>query len=183
MVKKGETLWRISRTYNINLDDLARFNRITDTCSIEINQKIFIPDSLRTVPRNEQPALGATTDFIWPYKGPLASCYNQLNQNVRNQGIDIIARVGSSVNAAAGGNVIFTSENMRGYGKTIIIQHPGNFITTYTNSQENLVKTGDYVKQGQTIAKAGSSGRTSRCIVHFELRKNNRPQNPLLYLP
>ena len=123
------------------------------------------------------------TTFIWPYRGSLLTCFNQKKQNVKNHGIDIKARPGAPINAAASGNVIFTSDSMRGYGKTIIIQHKNNFTTIYTNNRKNLVKTGDYVKQGQTIASAGSSGRTTDCIVHFELRKNNKPQNPLYYLP
>ena len=181
-VKKGDTLWKISRVYSVDMHRLAEFNKISNTCKIEVGQKIFIPDSFRKSKKLKK-ALNQATSFIWPYKGELASCYLQLKKNVKNQGIDIIARPGASINAAEAGNVIFTSSNMRGYGMTIIIEHSENFSTIYANNQKNLVKTGDYVKKGQTIAYAGSTGRTSRCILHFELRKNNKTQNPLLYLP
>lgn len=185
-VRKGETLWRISRVYGVSLDALAQCNKIETACAIEIGQKIFIPDSLRsfaTTKKTARPDAGAVTEFIWPCRGEIISCYNQLRQNVKNQGIDIGARPGGAVCTAASGNVVFTSDSMRGYGKTIIIQHPGGFTTTYANNQENLVKTGDYVTRGQSIAKAGASGRAVQCLVHFEIRKNNKPQNPLLYLP
>lgn len=181
-VKKGETFWRISRIYSVEMEDLEEFNQISNTCKIEVGQKIFVPDSLRRSKKIKQP-LSSEASFVWPYNGKLASCFNQTKKNVKNQGIDIIAKSGAYISAAEAGNVIFTSSNMRGFGKTIIIEHSEQFSTTYANSQENLVKTGDYVKRGQTIAYAGSSGRTSRSVVHFELRKNNKAQNPLLYLP
>ena len=181
-VKKGDTLWRISRIYSVAMDRLAEFNKIFNTCKIETGQKIFIPDSFRKTKKIKQP-LSTAASFVWPYKGELASCFNQIKKSVKNQGIDIIAKPGASISAAEAGNVIFTSANMRGYGKTIIIEHSENFSTIYANNRENLVKAGDYVKRGQTIAYAGSTGRTSRCVLHFELRKNNKTQNPLLYLP
>ncbi|MFH1665947.1 MAG: peptidoglycan DD-metalloendopeptidase family protein [Elusimicrobiota bacterium] len=181
-VKKGETLWRISQIYSINIERLAEINKISNTCKIENGQKIFIPDSFQDTKNIKQP-LNQTTSFVWPYRGDLSSCFNQIKKNVNNLGIDIIAKPGASIGAAEAGNVVFTSANMRGYGKTIIIVHNENFSTIYANNQKNLVKTGDYVQQGQTIAYAGSTGRTSGCVVHFELRKNNKAQNPLLYLP
>ncbi len=181
-VKKGETLWRISRIYSVDMERLAEFNKISNTCKIKVGQKIFIPDSFRKTKKIKQ-HLGSAPSFEWPYKGELASCFNQMKKNVKNQGIDIVAKPGASIAAAESGNVIFTSTNMRGYGKTIIIEHSDNFSTIYAHNQKNLVKAGDYVKRGKTIAYAGSTGRTSRCIVHFELRKNNKAQNALLYLP
>lgn len=181
-IKRGETLWRISRIYAVDLNELTRFNKISNVYKIEAGQKVFIPDSIRRT-KTARKISKIKTDFIWPCKGEIASCFSQIKKSVKNQGIDILTRAGTNVNAAASGNVIFTSENMRGYGKAIIIQHAANFTTVYTNNKKNLVKTGDYVRQGQVIAKAGLTGRTSRCIVHFELRKNNKPQNPLLFLP
>ncbi|MCG2710927.1 MAG: LysM peptidoglycan-binding domain-containing M23 family metallopeptidase [Candidatus Omnitrophica bacterium] len=182
LVKKGETLWSISRIYSVDMERLAEFNEISNTCRIETGQRIFVPETLRATKKIKQP-LSQVTSFVWPYKGELASCFNQIKKNVNNQGIDIIAKPGASISAAEAGNVIFTCANLRGYGKAIIIEHSDNFSTIYANNEKNLVKTGAYVKQGQTIAYAGSSGRTSRCIVHFELRINNKAQNPLLYLP
>lgn len=181
-VKKGETLWRISRIYSVDIKKLSQLNEISNTCKIEVGQEIFIPDSFRTS-RHIKQTSSKSASFIWPYNGKLASCFNQTKKSVKNKGIDIIAKPGASVIAAEAGNVVFTSSNMRGFGNTIIIEHAEKFSTIYANNQKNLVKTGDYVKRGQTIAYAGSTGRTSRSVVHFELRKNNKAQNPLLYLP
>lgn len=181
-VKRGETLWRISRMYAADLNKLADFNKITDSCRISVGEKIFIPDSLRQ-DKYIKKSKGPATEFTWPYHGALASCFNQYKQNIKNQGIDIIAKQGTHVNAAAAGNVIFVSENMRGYGKIIIIQHKNDFTTIYAYNQKNLVSPGAYVKQGQVIARAGATGRANQGLVHFELRKNNKAQNPLYYLP
>ncbi len=181
-VKRGETLWRISRIYSVEMQQIAELNMISDSCKIEVGQKIFIPDSFRKEKKIKQISIHSAS-FIWPYNGELASCFNQPKKIVKNQGIDIITRPGAAISASEAGNVVFTSSNMRGFGKTIIIEHTEKFSTIYANNQKNLVKAGDYVKQGQTIAYAGSTGRTSRSIVHFELRKNNKAQNPLLYLP
>ena len=181
-VKKGETLWRISQKYGIDINELTKFNTIQNICSIEIGDKIFIPNYL-SKKSPEKFLQKGTIDFTWPHKGQILSCFQELKQNVKNQGIDIQTKPGSQVKAAASGNVIFTSNNFLGYGKSVIIQHIRNFTTVYTNNQEILVKTGDYVTQGQIIAHAGNSGRTAQCLLHFELRKDNRPQNPLLYLP
>jgi murein DD-endopeptidase MepM/ murein hydrolase activator NlpD len=181
IVKKGETLWSISKCYSASFEEIADINRIDNAKSIEVGQKIFIPDSLGNGTAYSQ--CSANNLFDWPYKGQVVLGFNEKKQDVNNQGIDIAAKQGSAVSAAASGNIIFTSQNFRGYGKTIIIRHNNDFETVYSNSSENLVKTGDFVRQGQVIAKAGSTGRASSCLVHFELRKKNKPQNPILYLP
>ncbi|MBI4845787.1 MAG: peptidoglycan DD-metalloendopeptidase family protein [Candidatus Omnitrophica bacterium] len=182
IIKKNETLWKISRIYGVDLNELVLFNKISNACKIEVGEKVFIPDYMRKSELNIN-AADKKPEFIWPCKGLIVSCFNQLKQSVKNQGIDILARPGDEIIASAGGCIIFTSENMRGYGKAIIIQHGGEFTSVYTQNEQNFVKVGDYVKQGQLIARAGATGRTSQCLVHFEIRKNNKPQNPLLYLP
>lgn len=182
-VKKGETLWRISQDYQVDLSALADFNKINNICKLEVGQKIYIPDELRRNTPRKNAETSSRVDFIWPYRGQIISCFNQKKLNVNNLGVDILAKPGAAIKAASSGNVIFSSDNLRGYGKTIIIEHSKTFSTVYTNQEENLVKAGDYVTQGQTIAYAGQTGRSVECILHFELRKNNKPQNPLLYLP
>jgi len=181
-VRKKETLWRISRIYNVDLESLLDYNKIEDHIQIEIGEKIFIPDHLRREPAKDK--LGnIKTTFIWPGKGKIVSSFKQLKFNTKNRGIDISMKKGSSVVASAAGKVVFVSENMRGYGRTIIIKHNNIFSTVYSNNKSNLVKIGEFVRQGQTIAYAGSTGRATYCMIHFELRKNNKPENPLYYLP
>jgi len=183
IVKRGETLWSISKCYSVNLNKLADFNKIDDAKSIEIGQKIFIPKQLQIKQDLSNAQYNRNSLFNWPHRGAVILGFKEKKQDVFNQGIDIAAKQGSNISAAAAGNIVFTSQNLRGYGKTIIIMHNNDFVTVYSNNNENLVKTGDFVRQGQVIAKAGSTGRASSCLVHFELRKKNKPQNPILYLP
>lgn len=181
-VKRGETLWRISQLYKIELEKLVDINKIPDATKIEVGQRVFIPDSLRQ-DKKEEKNIDLSQSFIWPCKGTVINYFNQIKQNTTSRGIDILTSEGQMVVASAAGKIIFASENLRGYGKAIIIQHPNSFSTVYTCNQKNLARIGDYVRQGQIIARAGKTGRTTRSILHFELRKNNKPQNPLYYLP
>ena len=184
-VARGETLWRISRNYQVPLSDLASINRITDVHSLEVGQKLFIPNRLRPSRSSAQSAapMAGPREFIWPSRGTVVRYFNQKQLETNNRGIDIKVKTGAPVHAVADGKVIFTSDNMRGYGGTVILEHGAAFTSVYAYNQAILVKSGDMVKQGQQIGTAGSCGRSSDCIVHFELRKNNTPQNPLFYLP
>ena len=181
IIRRGETLWRISKIYHVNLTKLVKFNEISNVAKIEIGDKIFIPDSLR---KSQKPnkKIRSALEFVWPCKGKIIAYFGQDKQKVKNEGIDISANKGSSVYAVAAGKVIFTSANMRGYGKVVIIRHNSQFTSVYAYNRENLVKTGDFIKQGQVIAQVGDTGRTGQCVLHFQLRKNFKPQNPLLYL-
>jgi len=176
-VGKGQTLWSISKLYNVDLDELVRSNKLLNSSQIQAGQMLFIP-------RNEQlnPVLSSGEEFIWPIKGTVLSAFNQVSSNAVNKGVDIRANYGSFVGASRSGKVIFASENLRGFGKTIIVQHDDNFSTVYARNSENLVKVGETIKQGQLIAKVGSSGRNNVAYLHFEIRKKHIPQNPYYYL-
>jgi lipoprotein NlpD len=184
-VTRGETLWRISRTYQISLGELARVNRITNVHSLEVGQKLFVPNRLRADWRSSKPIreFPAPREFSWPARGTVVRYFEQQQLGANNRGIDIKVKAEAPVYAAAEGKVVFTTGNMRGYGGTVIVEHNGGFTTVYSFNRQILVRSGDLVKQGQQLAVAGSCGRSSECVVHFELRKNNVPQNPLFYLP
>ena len=83
-VKKGQTMWRISHIYSIDMEKLANFNNISNTCKIEVGQKLFIPDEFRKT-RKIAHSKNIAVSFEWPYKGPLASCFRQAKKNVNNQ--------------------------------------------------------------------------------------------------
>ncbi|MCM8813708.1 MAG: LysM peptidoglycan-binding domain-containing M23 family metallopeptidase [Candidatus Omnitrophica bacterium] len=180
-IRPGETLWSISRWYGVDLQAITAANTLESSCAISAGTRIFIP----TERGGPQPAAAGSGNwrFVWPYRGTVASCFNDYRHSVRNKGIDILAKPGAMVAAAATGTVVFVSDNLRGYGKTVIIQHPENLLTVYAHNEENLVKLGESVRQGQYIARAGSTGRTNQCLVHFQVRKSNKAQNPLHYLP
>ena len=178
-VLKGQTLWRISKIYFIDMDELKKVNNISETTKIETGQMLFIPYL------KKEPVAFKTSseDFAWPLKGKIIADFEEVTNNMTNKGINIKAVGNSNVSAARSGKVVFYSDNFYGFGKTIIIDHGDTFSSVYTRNSEVFVKTGDLVTKGMVIAKAGHAGRDKSDYLHFEVRKNNLPQNPHFYLP
>ena len=98
-----------------------------------------------------------------------------------HKGVDFAGKEGSSVIAVAAG-VVTWSGDRHGYGEMVEINHGGGYVTRYGHNKENLVQVGEIVKKGQDVAKMGSTGRSTGPHVHFEVFKNNRPQNPAKYI-
>ena len=179
-VKAGETLWRISRMYNIDLGELVKINNISDAASIEIGQQIFIPEAYKTSAGDTQ---GPLEDFIWPLKGRVVSKFQEVRENMVNKGIDIQPKLDRQVLASRSGQVVFYHDNFKGFGKTIILEHPDGFMTVYAGLQEVFIKVGERVSRGAVIAKVGSAAGEKDIYLHFEIRKGHLPQNPIFYLP
>ena len=99
-----------------------------------------------------------------------------------NKGIDLGGKLGEPVLAAASGRVVYAGSGLSGYGKLLIIKHSEIFLSAYAHNNELLVKEGDFIKGGQRIADMGSSG-TDRVKLHFEIRSEGSPVDPLNYLP
>ncbi len=128
-----------------------------------------------------QPALPATVaGWNWPARGTLLARF-QSNGSL-NKGIDIAGQLGEPVKAAANGAVVYAGRGLIGYGEMIIIKHDETYLSAYAHNSRLLVKEGDQVKVGQTIAEMGSSG-TDRVKLHFEIRRKGQPVDPLTYLP
>jgi lipoprotein YgeR len=178
-VEKGQTLWRISRIYNVDLDEIARTNHIADTASIEVGQLIFVPN--RQKPQTQPPKY-FSDDFIWPLKGKIIATFGQTFNNMINKGINIKPYNNINVVAARSGTVVFYTDNFFSFGKTVIIDHKDGFSTVYTRNSQVFVKAGDAVQRGAIIAKVGSAGRDRIEYLHFEIRKGHIPQNPYFYL-
>lgn len=116
----------------------------------------------------------------WPAKGIILSSF-QGNDGF-NKGIDLGGKLGEPVLAAAAGQVVYAGSGLRGYGKLLIIKHNETFLSAYAHNERLRVKEGDLVKVGQVIADMGSSG-TDRVKLHFEIRRDGTPVDPLKYLP
>ena len=99
-----------------------------------------------------------------------------------NKGIDIDGKLGEPVLAAASGRVVYAGSGLSGYGKLLIIKHSEIFLSAYAHNNTLLAKEGDFIKGGQHIADMGSSG-TDRVKLHFEIRSEGSPVDPLRYLP
>lgn len=181
IVKKGDTLWRISNRYHVDIEDIAKANRIYNPKQLAVGQKLFIPRASSSAPP-KRVHTSKIEDFIWPVKGKVVSRFGKKLLK-KNNGIDIKTEEGSDIIAIASGRVIFSERGPDGYGKMIIIKHGGGFVSLYANNNENLVKMNQYVSQGQRIARVGIPKNSNEPILHLEIRKNRIPRNPLYYLP
>jgi LysM repeat protein len=176
-VAKGETLWRISKIYDVDLEELVRINHILDNTKIEIGQLIFIPQGKK----QSFTSIGGE-DFIWPLRGRVITDFNQIYEDMINKGINIKPYNDFNVLAARSGKVIFYSPNFKSYGKTIILDHGDGFLTVYARNSEVFIKTGDYVSRGTVISKVEETGNDKNNYLHFEIRRGHLAQNPNFYL-
>lgn len=120
--------------------------------------------------------------FAWPVRGEITSYFGSKIGRVKNKGIDIKASEGTSVRAAKAGKVVFCDDQLKGFGKTVILDHGNKFQTVYSYNSKILVRVGDVVEQNMVIAKVGRTGRATQPTLHFEIRKDGSPQNPVYYL-
>lgn len=180
-VEKGQTLFRISRMYNIDIYELTRINHISDATNIETGQLIFIPNRKKPIPSLS--FTQGSEDFIWPVRGRVILNFGSFSNNMISRGINIQPYANKEIVASRSGRVTFYSPNFYSYGKTLIIDHGDGFSSVYARNSEVFIKVGENIKKGQVIAKAGSAGRDKNEYLHFQIRKGHIPQNPNFYLP
>lgn len=213
LVEKGDTLFSIAWTYGWDYHELASANSISEPYTIYAGQKIDIsnPTRHRKSPkvrsagkstkgiatkkevansrpkRNNKPINKpvsarsvAKSDWQWPAKGRVIQGFS--TKSLQNKGIDIDGEKGESVNAAAAGQVVYAGKGLRGYGNLVIIKHDETYLSAYAHTSRILVREQERIKAGQVIAEIGSTG-TDKVKLHFEIRRNGRPVDPLRYLP
>ena len=120
-----------------------------------------------------------SVDWVWPAKGKIVTGFSEV---ASLKGIDISGTAGQSVAASASGKVVYAGSGLRGYGKLIIIKHNGTFLSAYAHNRDILVKEGQQVSKGQKIAEMGSTD-ADQVKLHFEIRRQGKPMDPLKYLP
>ena len=188
LVGRGETLWSISQRYGTTVQAVARANRLSDVTLIRVGQHLIIP-SHRT-PRvgsgnpwgqSDRRGRSVPTRFGWPVKGTITSRFGE-RDGAHHDGIDISVPSRTQVHAAEAGRVVHSDNSLAGYGNMIIVKHKGAFSTVYAHNRRNLVKVGAFVEKGQVIAESGQTGRASAPHLHFEIRRDGAPRNPLTYL-
>ena len=126
------------------------------------------------------PKVVSNVRWRWPADGELVQRFSSAGSGPR--GIAIAGRRGASVVAAADGTVVYKGVGLTGYGKLLIIKHNDRWLSAYAHNDNLLVKEGEQVKSGQKIATMGSSG-TFRTQLHFEIRRDGQPVDPLPLLP
>jgi len=203
IVKPGENLYRLSRYYGVPVADIREANDISDVRGLQIGQKLVIPNGSKAAPSaslatasNRKPRAARAprssgkhraqrhTDlaFDWPVDGKMNSKFG--DRHGRNHdGIDISAKSGTPVRAAEAGRVIHSGRGLGDYGKVVIVKHAGRYSTVYAHNRKNRVRKGEFVEKGQIIAEVGKTGNATGPHVHFEVRRDREPENPLMYLP
>ena len=121
---------------------------------------------------------GDEMGFIWPTAGTMISGFDE----VKNKGVDLAGRPGDAVLAAADGKVVYAGAGLRGYGNLVILKHNNTYLTAYAHNQALLVKEDQTVRKGQKVAEMGSSD-ADRVKLHFEIRRQGKPVDPMKYLP
>lgn len=198
-VKRGDTLYRISRATGTSVKDLARLNNISPPYTIEVGQKLRTNGNSATakkssskskgktaavtpsytVPKSSWPPVGQRC-WIWPASGKVVVPYSLSEGG--NKGIDIAAARGTPVYASGAGKVVYVGNQLRGYGNLIMIKHGEDYITAYAHNDTMQVNNGQNVKAGQKIATMGSTG-TDSVKLHFQIRYKATAIDPQRYLP
>lgn len=208
IVGRGDTLFSIAFRYGLDVRALARANGIREPYTIYPGQKLRLGEkapvkksakssvvkpsgsSSKTTTTKPQPAPATTATapaalphgrgWLWPVEGKVLARFD--TASVGPKGIALAGNAGDAVRAARGGRVVYTGSSLVGYGQLVIIKHDDVYLSAYAHNSKLLVKEGDQVKPGQVIAEMGSSG-TDRTQLHFEVRRNGDPIDPLQVLP
>ncbi len=126
------------------------------------------------------PVTRSASGWAWPANGTIIGRFS--SNGSLNKGIDIAGDLGQPVLAASDGTVVYAGSGLRGYGELVIIKHSDTYVSAYGHNRRLLVREGQQVKAGQSIAEMGSTG-TDRVKLHFEIRRQGKPVDPLQYLP
>ncbi|RDU95364.1 peptidoglycan DD-metalloendopeptidase family protein [Trinickia dinghuensis] len=137
-----------------------------------------IPPQPAAPPQASSPLAEGSVAFAWPVRGPVLNGFDDNS----NKGLNIGGTSGEAVKAAAAGRVVYAGNGLRGYGNLIIIKHNATYLTAYAHNRTLMVKEGDAVTKGQEIAEMGNSD-SDRVMLHFEIRRQGKPVDPMKYLP
>lgn len=205
-VKSGDTLYAISLGANKSVTQVASWNGLKPPYTIYPGQKLRVTGPSPTSSKNQTTpktnkknntsrsgsssrkksstsSTGASSSALswqWPTKGKVIEHFKK-NDEVQT-GIEIQGREGQQIVAAAGGKIVYSGNGLRGYGRLIIIKHDKNYLSAYGHNRKLLVKEGEKVKKGQVIAEMGADAEGKQQL-HFEIRRQGIPVNPLGLLP
>tara|TARA_B100000963_G_scaffold354286_1_gene370506 strand:- start:343 stop:1239 length:897 start_codon:yes stop_codon:yes gene_type:complete len=205
-IEKGDTLYSISRKYQTNVFHLSELNNISNVNNIKVGQDLVIPfqnskkikpkkrkklfkkdkkiiskeQNLKTV--NNQHTHASNRRFIWPVKGKIIAKYGESKKGFYNDGINIDSKEGTRVLSSDDGQVIYSGNEIPGYGNLILIKHNKNWITAYAHLNEVFTKKGRKVKKGEKIGSVGNTGNVRIPQLHFEIRKGKESVDPLKLL-
>jgi murein DD-endopeptidase MepM/ murein hydrolase activator NlpD len=203
VVRPGETVYRISRYYEVPIDSVIRANHVVDVTNVAVGTPLWIPNARH--PRATQsialmagvvpgaiPHPGpsgralalreSNLVFAWPVAGPISSPFGWRDGRT-HEGIDICVGRGTPIHAAEAGRVIHAGRGLGDYGKVVIVKHAGHYSTVYAHEDSIRVSKGEFVEKGDVLGTVGSTGNASGPHLHFEVRRDRVPDDPLSYLP
>jgi murein DD-endopeptidase MepM/ murein hydrolase activator NlpD len=203
-VAPGDNLAKIAARYQVPADQIEKHNHDQLEDGLKPGLKLYIPfetDPHWNAPEQAMADEGASArgvasdapaydvapaDFGWPVSGSITSGFGRRalrgHAARAHEGIDIAARRGTPVKASRSGHVIYASNKISGYGNMIIVKHADNYSTVYAHLSKFNVKKGQFVARGQKLGAVGKTGRAYGYHLHFEIRRDRDPVNPLLYL-
>ena len=210
-VRQGDSIYNISWAFGVDYLDIAEWSELKPPYSISPGQVVYLkkptvkttglgtssnqalkPVVAKKLPEN-QPAKVATTapatstqvqfsaspgKWNWPAEGKLVG---KFSPDSGSNGIQIAGLGGSPIKATAAGQVVYVGEGLRGYGKLIILKHSEKYLSAYAHNEKIMVEESQMIESGQQIATMGSSG-TESTMLHFEIRKDGKPRDPLTFL-
>ncbi len=204
-VQRGDTLYAISWRTNTDFKELADWNEIDSPYVIYSGQELRLTPSkkvaktqaiqrssktrsstpTRVKPKRRKPveldkvSVG-NPRWLWPSKGRVISTFNA--RDPQRKGLKISGKEGSDIVATEAGRVVYAGSGLVGYGRLIIIKHNENYLSAYGHNKALLVEQGQAITKGQTIAQMGRIN-DAQAGLHFEIRRNGRPVDPMKLLP
>jgi len=195
VVRSGDTVYSIAFQYGIDQRDLIRWNQLDGGGLIFSGQRLQLtaPASYSSsmdrrqassAPDRPSPSPGqaaaTTVKWRWPTEGKVIAGFGATAKT--QSGMHIAGKRNQPIQAAAGGEIVYAGSGLPGYGQLLIIKHSSDYLSAYGHNQRLLVEEGDRVQGGQAIARMGD-GPGQRPLLHFEIRRQGKPVNPLGYLP
>ncbi|RKZ68690.1 MAG: hypothetical protein DRQ44_04065 [Gammaproteobacteria bacterium] len=192
---KGDTLYSLSKRSGVSVERLAQLNQLKKPYTIQPGQTIFLKPlntsgkagakagtgkAGKTQQPGQKTSWPGTVRWQKPATGKVIKKFNR--QRIDAKGIDIAGKLGQPIVASAAGKVVYSGDGLISYGNLIIIKHNKTYLSAYAYNRKLLVQEGDSVKSGQKIAEMGRKDKLSPRL-HFEIRKNGKPVDPLKYLP
>ncbi|RZO69032.1 MAG: M23 family metallopeptidase [Parvularculaceae bacterium] len=198
VVRRGDTLYAISRGSGVSVQALAKANNLRVPYTLSVGEELVVPTAATSamqaravvIPaRRAQEASYSPTaksksasPFEWPVRGRVVQEFQSRGAGGRNDGIDIAAPSGTPVRAAADGEVVYRGSELKGYGNLLLVKHADGYVTAYAHNDSMIVRKGQMVRRGQVIARVGQSGETKEPKLHFEIRKDLKAVNPIALL-
>ncbi|MFN7662210.1 MAG: peptidoglycan DD-metalloendopeptidase family protein [Alphaproteobacteria bacterium] len=210
IVEKGENLYEIALKHGVSLSALTGQNKISAQKPLQEGEKLILPappasssltpkvsnskdedlekhDSLNS--SSSAPSKGISAflaqkiiSFIEPVQGSVISKFGNKGRGLFNDGINIAAPFGTRVRSAENGLVVYEGSAIKSYGNLVLIKHANDWMTAYAHLNKIHVKKGQMIKKNDVIGDVGRSGFVEQPQLHFEIRKNGKPQDPLFYL-